>query len=391
MANPSVRRPTGGAVEDCALIGNRATNILFLDSIFFLGGAERVTYDLVHRLDRERYRPVLCTLYEPGPVGEWFIRDGFRFYQRLISFAYDVRALWRLGRIIVREQIGLIYLINQPLTMFWGLLASKWHHIPIISVVHNTFFGGETPKSRVTRMLMTRADAIVAVAEMQREHLVRNERMPESLVRVIHNGIDLAHFQPRVGREEQRRSLGLDPMGPVVGIVGRLVHLKGLDIFLQAAKAVLKDLPATQFLIVGDGPEGESLKNLSRALGVESSVFFLGRRDDIADLIQVFDIAVLCSRTEALPMVILEYMALAKPVIATRVGSVPELVIDEETGLVIHAEDAKGLVDALLALLRQPGRAKQMGLAGRERVQSSFLVSNTVQKTQQLFSELLRR
>jgi len=90
-------------------------------------------------------------------------------------------------------------------------------------------------------------------------------------------------------------------------------------------------------------------------------------------------------------MVILEYMALAKPVIATRVGSVPELVIDEETGLVIHAEDAKGLADALLALLRQPGRAKQMGLAGRERVQSSFLVSNTVQKTQQLFSELLRR
>jgi glycosyltransferase involved in cell wall biosynthesis len=292
---------------------------------------------------------------------------------------------------MVRERIGLIYLINQPLTIFWGLLASKWHRIPIISVVHNTFCGGETPKSRVTRMLMTRADAIVAVAEMQREHLVRDERIPESLVRVIHNGIDLVHFKARVGSEEKRQSLGLNRRSPIVGIIGRLVALKGIDIFLQAAKAVLKDLPGTQFVIVGDGPEGESLKNLSRALRIESSVLFLGRRDDIADLIQVFDIGVLCSRTEALPMVILEYMALAKPVISTRVGSVAELVTHEETGLVIRAEDAKDLADALLALLRQPGRARQMGLAGRARVEGSFSVSNTVEKTQQLFSELLRR
>jgi glycosyltransferase involved in cell wall biosynthesis len=240
-------------------------------------------------------------------------------------------------------------------------------------------------------MLMTRADAIVAVAEMQREHLVRDERIPESLVRVIHNGIDLVHFKARVGSEEKRQSLGLNRRSPIVGIIGRLVALKGIDIFLQAAKAVLKDLPGTQFVIVGDGPEGESLKNLSRALRIESSVLFLGRRDDIADLIQVFDIGVLCSRTEALPMVILEYMALAKPVISTRVGSVAELVTHEETGLVIRAEDAKDLADALLALLRQPGRARQMGLAGRARVEGSFSVSNTVEKTQQLFSELLRR
>src|SRR6266446_1866180 len=232
-----------GPDEDCGLVGNRVTNVLFLDSIFFLGGAERVTYDVVRLLDRGRYRPVLCTLYEPGPVGEWFIRDGYRFYQRLIKHRYDVRAIWRLRRIMVREQIGLIYLINQPVTMFWGLIVGKWHRIPIISVVHNTFFGGETGKLRATRRLMTKADAIVAVAEMQREHLVRNERIPESLVRVIHNGIDLAHFQARVGREEKRKSLGLDPMSPVVGVVGRLVALKGLDIFLQAAKAVLKDLP----------------------------------------------------------------------------------------------------------------------------------------------------
>src|SRR4029453_15355618 len=132
-------------VDSSAMVQHRSVralrsserSILILNSIFHLGGAERVTHGIARGLSATSYRPVICSLYEPGPGGDWFVRDGFRFYNRLIKMKGDFRVLWRLARIIHEENIELIYLINQPLTAFWGLLAAKLHRIPVIAVVHN--------------------------------------------------------------------------------------------------------------------------------------------------------------------------------------------------------------------------------------------------------------
>ena len=368
-----------------------SSSILLLESKFALGGSERITYDVVRRLDVQRYRPVLCTLYEPGEVGEWFIRDGYRFYSRLITHRYDPRAFGKLRSIIQREHVELVFLINQPLTCFWGFIMSKYCRIPVVAAVHDKFIGEQSLKLRLNRFLMNKMDVILAVAQGQRDQLVTRQYIREDIVRVVYNGIDLDHFKPRVEREEQCRLLGLNSKAPIVGTVARLVHLKGVDVFLKAAEAVLKKFPSTQFVVVGDGPEAHELKRMSQALGIASSVRFLGSRGDVADTARVFNVGVLSSRTEALPMAILEYMSLSGPVIATNVGGVSEMVGHGETGLLISEDDPSALVGALEVLLSDPHKARKMGLRGRAKVESCFQISNTVSRTEQLFEKLLRR
>ena len=367
------------------------SSILLLESKFGLGGSERITYDVVRRLDVQRYRPVLCTLYEPGEVGEWFIRDGYRFYSRLITHRYDPRAFGKLRSIIQREHVELVFLINQPLTCFWGFIMSKYCRIPVVAAVHDKFIGEQSLKLRLNRFLMNRMDVILAVAQGQRDQLVTRQYIREDIVRVVYNGIDLDHFKPQVEREEQCRLLGLNSKAPIVGTVARLVHLKGVDVFLKAAEAVLKKFPSTQFVVVGDGPEAHELKRMSQALGIASSVRFLGSRGDVADTARVFNVGVLSSRTEALPMAILEYMSLSVPVIATNVGGVSEMVGHGETGLLISEDDPSALAGALEVLLSDPHKARKMGLRGRAKVESCFQISNTVSRTEQLFEKLLRR
>lgn len=367
------------------------SSILLLESKFGLGGSERITYDVVRRLDVQRYRPVLCTLYEPGEVGEWFIRDGYRFYSRLITHRYDPRAFGKLRSIIQREHVELVFLINQPLTCFWGFIMSKYCRIPVVAAVHDKFIGEQSLKLRLNRFLMNKMDVILAVAQGQRDQLVTRQYIREDIVRVVYNGIDLDHFKPRVEREEQCRLLGLNSKAPIVGTVARLVHLKGVDVFLKAAEAVLKKFPSTQFVVVGDGPEAHELKRMSQALGIASSVRFLGSRGDVADTARVFNVGVLSSRTEALPMAILEYMSLSVPVVATNVGGVSEMVGHGETGLLISEDDPSALAGALEVLLSDPHKARKMGLRGRAKVESCFQISNTVSRTEQLFEKLLRR
>jgi len=367
------------------------SSILLLESKFVIGGSGRITYDVVRRLDGQRYRPVLCTLYEPGEVGEWFIRDGYRFYSRLITHRYDLRAFGKLRSIIEREHVELVLLINQPLTCFWGFIISKCWGIPVVAAVHNKFLGEQSPKLRLNRFLMNRMDVILAVAQGQREHLVKRQYIRDDIVRVVYNGIDLDEFKPRVEREEQCRLLGLNSKASIVGTVTRLVYLKGVDVFLKAAEIVLKKFPSTQFVIVGDGPEAHELKRMAQALGIASSVRFVGSRDDVADTASVFNVGVLSSRTEGLPMAVLEYMSLSIPVVATNVGCVSEMVGHGETGLLIPEDDPFALAGALEALLSNPQKANKMGLRGRTKVETCFQISNTVSRTEQLFEKLLPR
>ena len=364
-------------------------NVLILESIFHLGGAERVTYEIVKRMNREKYTVTLCTLYHPGPMGEAFIRDGYNFYHSLIKNRFDPTAFFKLRRIIIHNKIDLIYLINQPLTLFWGFVMGKACGVPIVSVIHNTVVIGERLKLYIYRLMLPFVNRIVTVAEMQKDHLVRNERIPEHLISVVYNGIDVAGYDNPIDRMEKIKSLAVDPGKKVVGMVTRFVRLKGIDVFLQAASLLLERKPGLEFILVGGGPEMEEMKSLAIGLKIEKSVHFLGVRNDIGDLLSLFDVAVLSSRTEALPMVLLEYMASGKPIVATRVGSVPELISHGETGLMVEPENPKAMADAISLLLDNEERARMMGDYARGEVKRRFVIENTVRDTEAVIDELV--
>jgi glycosyltransferase involved in cell wall biosynthesis len=168
---------------------------------------------------------------------------------------------------------------------------------------------------------------------------------------------------------------------------------KAHEVFLQTAKKILKEMPEVHFIIIGDGPLRQKLEAYSSELGISAHVHFLGLRQDVSDILQELDVAVLSSHpiVETLSVAVLEYMAAGKPVVATRVGSIPELVHDGENGYLVDPGDSEALANRIMRLLKNPALAEKMGKAGQARVTVQYTAESMVEKTQSFFSELLEQ
>jgi glycosyltransferase involved in cell wall biosynthesis len=387
MKGAALRSPVSPEIEAASAHRKR---ILVVTSIFHRGGAEKVTYDLAKNFDPERYEVLFCALYEPGPMGDVFIRDGCRVFHGLMRNKVDARILYRLSRLIREHRIDLLYVLTQPVTLFWTLPVAKICRVPIVALVSNTIVVTEHVKLRTYHWLMRLVDRIVAVAETQKAALAQELHIPARLITVVRNGIDLRRF-PQSSDLECVPSSQTHSDRQVVGLVARLVRLKAIDVFLQAAKQISGLRPDVRFVIVGTGPELEPLRTLARALGLERSVEFTGFLDEPAAQIAAFDVAVLCSRTEALPISILEYMAAGKPTVATDVGGVRELVTSGETGYIIEPDDPGTLAAKILNLLEDRATARRMGNRAREVAARDFSLPVMVRQTAMLVDELTKR
>jgi glycosyltransferase involved in cell wall biosynthesis len=362
--------------------------VLVVDSIFHMGGAERVTYDLITRLGSAEYEVIFCTFYEPGPMGEVFVQAGYRLYHHLMRNKYDPRVLLQLRRIVATHRIDLIYLVTQPVTLFWGVVFAKLFGLPIVALVSSTVVLQDALKLRLYPWLMPLVNRVVAVSHVQKDRLVQETGVRPDLVSVIHNGVDVRRFDAGRDRMAARRQAGLSPDSRVVGLIGRLVGLKAVDVLLGAAKLITERRTGVEFAIVGTGPELEALRALAQSLGVEKDVRFTGFIKDPATIIGCFDIGVLCSRTEALPIAVLEYMAGGIPCVVTDVGGMKELVTDGENGFVIQPDDPVALAAKIMELLDDPDLARRMGRKGRERVAHGFTMEAMVRNTTDLFREI---
>jgi glycosyltransferase involved in cell wall biosynthesis len=188
-------------------------------------------------------------------------------------------------------------------------------------------------------------------------------------ITVVENGIDIGHFSR--GRPLLREELGLRE-NPLVGYVGRLAPEKGLEYLLHAAAGMLNTLPAAKVILAGEGPERLTLEKLARQLGIEKSVIFLGRRSDLASIYASLDVFVLPSLSEGMPMAVLEAMAAKRPVVATRVGAIPRMVKDQQTGLLVDARDITGLQSAISLLLDRRDLCHTFGQNGHEVAETLF-------------------
>ena len=363
-------------------------HVLVVNSTYGMGGVERVTYDLVTRLDRNEFEVVFCSFYEPGTLGEVIIQAGYPFYHRLMRNKFDVRGLFRLREIVSAHRIDLIYLAVQPMTLFWGVVGSKLFGVPIAALVSNTVVVKEHVKLKSYRWLLPLVNRIIVVANTQKARLVAETGVSPALVSVIHNGVDVRRFEDGPGVPARRREAGLRPDARVVGIVARLDRLKALDVLLQAAKIVTDRRSGVEFVIVGTGSELERLQEQARSLGIEQHVRFVGFVNEPARIIGCFDIAVLCSRTEALPISVLEYMAAGRPCVVTDVGGLRELITHDENGFVIEPDNPHALADKIIQLLDDPVLARRMGDKSREVVTRHFTMDLMVRKTTALFYEL---
>lgn len=359
-------------------------SVLFLVPHLETGGAERQLAELVSRMDRTRFRPIVVCQKGGGPFFDQILTAGVDAYALNTPGKLDPRFALRLSSLCRKHRVQAM-VIRGFSTMVVGIAVGKLLGIrPLIMAEHATGRIDRDPKKRpIERLLGPRIDGAIAVARGQIPFLVEDKGYPAERITVVYNGIDLSEWAPRPRDPEILAEFDLPQDAPVIGIVAMLRPEKDHGTFLEAARRVLDRLPDARFLIVGDGVERSRLETKSAELGLTDRVIFTGRRSDIPRLLTVFDVSVLCSVTvETFPMSFLEAMAMERPLVSTRVGGVPEMIEERENGHVVPLRDPEALANALLDITTDRSRARRMGERSREIVEERFTIEKMVRDTE---------
>ena len=365
------------------------------------GGSEQVLYDLIHGLDKQRFRPVLCYLYGPGELGEQLQSEGCHVYQNIVHTKYDPRNVLKIASILRRERADILCVTNAFHNMIVGRQAAFLARTPISVIMFHSFdqLTRKISPRRLRRLLLEFTDMIllphfhraIALTEAHKQYLTSIKHIPASKIAVAYNGIDLRKFA-HAGRARQvRLSLQIPDGAHVVGIVAGLRRWKAHDVFLTAATSVVREAPDTYFVIAGDGPERNKLEKMARDLYLTDRVRFLGIVDDVPTLLQAIDLSVLSSISEAFPLALLESMAATRPVVATDVGSVSEIVEDGVNGFLVSPGAPDQLAQAMLRVLKDPELGRRLGAAGRKKVEQQYTVERMVHRYESLFIEWMSR
>jgi glycosyltransferase involved in cell wall biosynthesis len=237
-----------------------------------------------------------------------------------------------------------------------------------------------------------RADVVIAVSSASADHLSRLAAIPRSTIEVVPNGIDIARFDrfdlpPR--RSELRHRIGISPAERMILVIAALRSGKGHEVLIGAWPHLHQRLPGVRLVFVGGGERQAELEARCRRVG--AAVTFLGWRNDIAELLTASDIVVLPSLSEAYPTVLMEAAAAGRPIVATRVGGVAEIVDHGRTGLLVAPGDAPGLADAICAILASCRRARSFGRAAGERARTRFSIERQVEQTLGVWSSMRSR
>jgi glycosyltransferase involved in cell wall biosynthesis len=365
----------------------RRPRLLLLVTLAETGGAQSYVASLLPALGGFE---VTVAAYGPGPLRDAAAESGVRFVplrnlQRPVSPWRDAAALVELTQLLRRERPDILHASSSKAGIL-GRLAAFAARVPVrIFTAHGWAFAAHTGLAsrlyrwadRLVRPLTT---VTVCVAEQQRAiGLAAGTCDPERTV-VIPNAVDTA-AAPRAAANGRR---------PLVVAVGRLKAPKDFFTFVRA----LARLPhgSCEALIVGDGPDREELEAEIEALGLTEEVRLAGERRDVPELLAAADVFVLSSASEGMPVSVLEAMAAGLPVVASGVGGVPELVADDETGILVEPGEPDALAGALLRLVRDPDLRRRLGGAGRARVEEQFDVDAFRRAHVELYSrELARR
>ena len=296
--------------------------------------------------------------------------------------ATDIGAIVRLRRLMRERGVSLVH-THSSVDSWLGGLAAKSLGRPVVRSRHVSI-----PIRRRRALVYRLADRIITSGEGVRAMVIGAGITPERVV-AISAGVDSARFHPGVSGKAVRDELGLGA-APMVGLVANVRGSKGHNVFLDAARAVLTAAPETRFLIVGDGVGFEDVKGRVRQLGLEARVHLTGFRRDIPEVMAALDVLALPSiRSEAIPQVIPQALAVGTPVVASTVGGSPELIRDGENGRLVPPADPAALAEAILALLREPERARAMARAGQAMVLARYTIDETMARTTAVYCELL--
>jgi sugar transferase (PEP-CTERM/EpsH1 system associated) len=364
--------------------------VVYLIHRLRLGGLETVAVELANSLDPERFETSVISFATPDPRQHNLQTSRVRLVTFHKSDGNDPTVIYHLYRVLRQLRPHIVQTHNWG-TLLEGVVAARCASVPVVvHAEHGTIQGGRW-RLLTQRLLWRAVHKVLCVSQAHRQRLAEAVDFPADDLLPILNGVDTATFTPRpADKETIRAELGLEVDPLYIGTVGNLRPVKNQALLLQAMQQVCARYSHARVVIIGDGPLREPLGHLAETLGIDKQVHFLGARAEIPELLNAMDIFVLPSLSEGLPMSVLEAMGCGLPVVATRVGGIPEVVVDGQTGLLVASEDAQQLAGALETLVQQADTRMTLGQQGRRRVVVHFSLQRMVREYQTLYESLIR-
>jgi glycosyltransferase involved in cell wall biosynthesis len=373
----------------------RPIRILELRSVRGTGGGPEKTILLGSaRSDTSRFPVLVCYIRDARDqtfaMATRARELGVNYLEILERHSWDRRIWPKLVDLVRKQSIDLVHAHDYKTDFLALLLARKTGIIPLATVhgwIRNTW------RERLYYMADTKLlgyfPAVIAVSGPIKEALISHGARADRVIQVP-NGVDHREYCRRPGvRERLRKELAIAPDSVVVGAVGRLEAEKRFDILLDAVAAVEPLKP--EVILVGSGSRGADIARRAEALGLTARVRLLGQRTDVRDLLHAFDVYVQTSDTEGIPNVVLEAMATEVPVVATRVGGTPELIVDGVHGLLVPPGDATIVAAALGRTLAEPTATARRVAAARARVERELSFDARMEKVEAVYADLFRR
>jgi glycosyltransferase involved in cell wall biosynthesis len=370
--------------------------LLFVIDNLQFGGGERVFTQIIRGLPPEKYEISLASC--PGRQFHQAIKNRqVQFFPTDFSKKLNFSLIPSLSDILKKNEIKIVHgqgARAEFYARFACRLAGNSKYVSTIAMPVEGFDVG--PIRRKIYSLFDHfsekfVDRFLVVSDVLKDKMIRGHGIPAEKVIRIYNGIEVDHYIPQDqngSRERIRNEFNIDADTLLIGSIGRLVWQKGLEHLVQAMPKVLNQFPQTKVLIAGEGPLKDELEALAQKLKVGEHIIFANFRKDIREILSAINILIVPSLLEGFPMITLEGMAMAKPIIATGIDGIREQIVDGESGILIPPKDPDAIAKAIVRLSTEKDFSQNLGLEGRRRVEKEFTVEKMVYETEKVYESL---
>ena len=369
--------------------------VLHVITAFDRGGAENHLADLIRHQRDCGMKVTLAFLRGHGSLASAVQSLGVKVQPLALCFYGDPRPLVRLRRLMKRGAFDVIHAHMPPAELYvrFALLGVGARRVPMLITKHNDERFCDAPGKKVLgRWVARRAEHVIAISDAVKRYMCGSGLgIDEEKLQTIYYGIDAARFgeRPRAAAASLRTHWGIAAEELAIGFVGRLVPQKDIGTLIRGFALFAATFAEAKLVIVGIGPLDEELRRVAEELGISGRIVWAGFRDDIATVMSAFDIFALTSIYEGFGLVLLEAMASRLAVVATRVGAIPEIVADGETGILVARQQTRDLAVAFRMLMDRTLRAR-LGEAGRARVMREFTLEKMCQQTDAVYARCIR-
>ena len=370
--------------------------ILYIITSSGIGGAEKILYYTATGLDYNKYDISVCSLKNKGEIARTLEKQGIEVCclhmggrERFLGWLSSIITLIRLFPYLIRIRPTIVHSFLFRANIL-ARIAGYLTGVPIVISSVRVMGGEKKYFHYVERITSFMVDHYVTVSESVKRYIIDKSKISAEKISVIYNGVNIKS-QDNSYEQNPKMPFKIKDKDRILMTVGRLHKQKGHCYLIQAVSKVRKEFPKVKLLVTGEGEEENNLKKLVKSLDLMNEVIFAGLSSDIERILPMAELFILPSLWEGLPNALLEAMAAGKPVVATKVGGIPEIVVHGETGMLIPPRDTDALAAAIIDLLQNRLKAKDMGEAGRIRAGKRFSIYKMIEKTENLYQELLKK